>query len=94
MSAGKEDSRNGVCDGFEMLLCPLGHRKSWRDGATLDHRVRDSRAGALRRCRTMEVMAHAAGYVDTPSDDLAFLYQDVVVALLADRRINREPHMR
>ncbi|HEX5845282.1 MAG TPA: hypothetical protein VFY53_03105 [Rhodoplanes sp.] len=41
-----------------------------------------------------KVMAHAAGYVDTPSDDLAFLYQDVVVALLADRRINNgEPHL-
>ena len=40
-----------------------------------------------------KVMAHAAGYVDTPSDDLAFLYQDVVVALLAGRRINQEPHL-
>lgn len=28
------------------------------------------------------------GYIDTPSDDPAFLYQDIVVALEEDRRIN------
>lgn len=61
MSAGKEDSRNGVCDGFEMLLCPLGHRKSWRDGATLDHRVRDSRAGAPARVCRRFTRARAPG---------------------------------
>jgi protein-L-isoaspartate(D-aspartate) O-methyltransferase len=30
----------------------------------------------------------ASGYVQTPSDDLAFLYQDVVVGLAPDRGIN------
>ncbi len=30
----------------------------------------------------------AGGYIDTPSDDLAYLYQDVVVALVPERRIN------
>jgi protein-L-isoaspartate(D-aspartate) O-methyltransferase len=30
----------------------------------------------------------ASGYVETPSDDLAFLYQDVVVALAAERGVN------
>jgi protein-L-isoaspartate(D-aspartate) O-methyltransferase len=36
----------------------------------------------------------ASGYVDTPSDDLAFLYQDVVVALVAERRVNNgEPSL-
>ena len=30
----------------------------------------------------------AAGYIETPSDDPAFLYQDVVVALAPDRAIN------
>jgi protein-L-isoaspartate(D-aspartate) O-methyltransferase len=30
----------------------------------------------------------ASGYIETPSDDLAYLYQDVVVALAAERRIN------
>jgi protein-L-isoaspartate(D-aspartate) O-methyltransferase len=41
-----------------------------------------------------KVSAHSAGYIDTPSDDPAFLYQDVVVALAPDRRINNgEPHL-
>lgn len=41
-----------------------------------------------------KVMAHASGYLDTPSDDLAFLYQDVVVALDPHRGINNgEPHL-
>jgi protein-L-isoaspartate(D-aspartate) O-methyltransferase len=30
----------------------------------------------------------AAGYIETPTDDPAFLYQDVVVALAPERRIN------
>lgn len=30
----------------------------------------------------------ASGYIETPTDDAAFLYQDVVVALAAERRIN------
>jgi protein-L-isoaspartate(D-aspartate) O-methyltransferase len=30
----------------------------------------------------------AGGYIDTPSDDLTYLYQDVVVALVPERRIN------
>lgn len=30
----------------------------------------------------------ASGYIDTPSDDLAFLYQDVVVALASERGVN------
>jgi protein-L-isoaspartate(D-aspartate) O-methyltransferase len=30
----------------------------------------------------------ALGYIDTPSDDPAFLYQDITVALAQDRRIN------
>lgn len=41
-----------------------------------------------------KVMAHASGYIDTPSDDLAFLYQDIVVALSAGRQINNgEPQL-
>ncbi len=36
----------------------------------------------------------AAGYIDTPSDDLAFLYQDVVVGLATERLINNgEPSL-
>ena len=30
----------------------------------------------------------ASGYIDTPSDDPAFLYQDVVVALVSERGVN------
>jgi protein-L-isoaspartate(D-aspartate) O-methyltransferase len=30
----------------------------------------------------------ASGYIDTPSDDPAFLYQDVVVAIAAERGVN------
>ena len=30
----------------------------------------------------------ASGYIETPSADLAFLYQDVVVALAAERGVN------
>ncbi|MDQ2083866.1 methyltransferase [Xanthobacteraceae bacterium Astr-EGSB] len=41
-----------------------------------------------------KVSCFAGGYVETPSDDLAFLYQDVVVALDPERRINNgEPHL-
>jgi protein-L-isoaspartate(D-aspartate) O-methyltransferase len=41
-----------------------------------------------------QVFALAAGYIETPSDDLAFLYQDVLVALVRDRRINNgEPSL-
>ena len=41
-----------------------------------------------------KVFALAGKYIDTPSDDLAFLYQDVLVALSADRRINNgEPSL-
>lgn len=41
-----------------------------------------------------KVFCHAGGYVDTPSDDLAFLYQDVVVALIAERQLNNgEPQL-
>jgi hypothetical protein len=33
------------------------------------------------------------GYVDTPGDDLTFIYQDVVVAIDPERQINNgEPH--
>ena len=36
----------------------------------------------------------AGGYIDTPSDDLAYLYQDVVVALIPERRLNNgEPQL-
>lgn len=55
--------------------------------------------GAVERERFVgpgpwKVMAHASGYIDTPTDDVAFLYQDVVVALVADRQINNgEPHL-
>jgi protein-L-isoaspartate(D-aspartate) O-methyltransferase len=35
-----------------------------------------------------KVFVRAGKYIDTPSDDLCFLYQDVLVALSADRRIN------
>jgi protein-L-isoaspartate(D-aspartate) O-methyltransferase len=41
-----------------------------------------------------KVNCFSGGYVDTPSDDLTFLYQDVVVALDPERRINNgEPHL-
>ena len=41
-----------------------------------------------------KVNCYAGGYVDTPSDDLAFLYQDVVVALIAERQLNNgEPRL-
>lgn len=41
-----------------------------------------------------KIMAHASGYLDTPSGDLALLYQDVVVAIDPDRGINNgEPHL-
>jgi protein-L-isoaspartate(D-aspartate) O-methyltransferase len=41
-----------------------------------------------------KVNCHSAGYVETPSDDLAFLYQDIVVALVPERRLNNgEPHL-
>jgi protein-L-isoaspartate(D-aspartate) O-methyltransferase len=41
-----------------------------------------------------KVFALAGHYIDTPSDDLCFLYQDVLVALSADRRINNgEPSL-
>ena len=34
-----------------------------------------------------KVTDFAGGYIDTPSNDLAYLYQDVVVALVPERRI-------
>ena len=35
-----------------------------------------------------------SNYVETPTDDAAFLYQDVVVALAPERRINNgEPSL-
>jgi protein-L-isoaspartate(D-aspartate) O-methyltransferase len=41
-----------------------------------------------------KVNCDAGSYVDTPSDDLAFLYQDVVVALVPDRGLNNgEPNL-
>jgi protein-L-isoaspartate(D-aspartate) O-methyltransferase len=41
-----------------------------------------------------KVNCFAGGYVETPSDHLAFLYQDVVVAIDPKRRINNgEPHL-
>lgn len=41
-----------------------------------------------------KIHSGAGGYVDTPSDDLAFLYQDVVVALDPERGINNgEPQL-
>jgi protein-L-isoaspartate(D-aspartate) O-methyltransferase len=41
-----------------------------------------------------KVFALASGYIETPSDDLAFLYQDVLVALIGERRINNgEPSL-
>jgi protein-L-isoaspartate(D-aspartate) O-methyltransferase len=41
-----------------------------------------------------KVNCFAGGYVDTPTDDLAFIYQDVVVAIDAERKINNgEPHL-
>jgi protein-L-isoaspartate(D-aspartate) O-methyltransferase len=41
-----------------------------------------------------KVFAFAGGYIETPSDDLAFLYQDILVALVAERRIhNGEPSL-
>ena len=35
-----------------------------------------------------KVFALSAGYVETPSDDPAFLYQDVLVGIASDRRLN------
>jgi protein-L-isoaspartate(D-aspartate) O-methyltransferase len=41
-----------------------------------------------------KVFAFAGGYIETPSDDPAFLYQDVLVALVGERRINNgEPSL-
>ena len=41
-----------------------------------------------------KVNCFAGGYVDTPDDDLAFIYQDVVVAIAPDRQINNgEPQL-
>lgn len=41
-----------------------------------------------------KVNCFSGGYVETPSDDLAFLYQDVVVAIDHARQINNgEPHL-
>lgn len=41
-----------------------------------------------------KVNCFAGGYVDTPSDDPVFLYQDVVVALVPERRLNNgEPQL-
>jgi protein-L-isoaspartate(D-aspartate) O-methyltransferase len=41
-----------------------------------------------------QVFAFANGYVDTPTNELAYLYQDVLVALASDRRINNgEPSL-
>lgn len=41
-----------------------------------------------------KVNCFAGGYVDTPSDDPTFIYQDVVVAIDPDRGINNgEPHL-
>jgi protein-L-isoaspartate(D-aspartate) O-methyltransferase len=41
-----------------------------------------------------KVFALAGKYIETPSDDLCFLYQDVLVALSEDRRINNgEPSL-
>jgi protein-L-isoaspartate(D-aspartate) O-methyltransferase len=41
-----------------------------------------------------KVFAAAGKYIETPSDDLCFLYQDVLVALSEDRRINNgEPSL-
>lgn len=41
-----------------------------------------------------KVNCFAGGYVETPSDDPSFIYQDVVVAIDADRGINNgEPHL-
>jgi protein-L-isoaspartate(D-aspartate) O-methyltransferase len=41
-----------------------------------------------------KVSCLAGGYVDTPGDDLTFIYQDVVVAIDPERRINNgEPNL-
>jgi protein-L-isoaspartate(D-aspartate) O-methyltransferase len=41
-----------------------------------------------------KVNAFASGYVDTPSDDPAYIYQDVIVALVPERRLNNgEPQL-
>ena len=41
-----------------------------------------------------QVFAFANGYVHTPTNELAYLYQDVLVALASDRRINNgEPSL-
>ena len=41
-----------------------------------------------------QVFAFANGYVETPTNELAYLYQDVLVALASDRRINNgEPSL-
>jgi protein-L-isoaspartate(D-aspartate) O-methyltransferase len=41
-----------------------------------------------------KVSRYDGSYVDTPSDDLAFLYQDIVVGLITERRLNNgEPNL-
>jgi len=37
-----------------------------------------------------QVFALSGGYIETPSDDPAYLYQDVLVAISKDRRLNSE----
>lgn len=41
-----------------------------------------------------KVYAQSLGYIETPSDDLSFLYADVLIGLVADRTLNNgEPHL-
>lgn len=61
-------------------------------GGTSDQKLHDAFA-TVERERFVgngpwKVNCDAGCYVDTPSDDLAFLYQDVVVALVPERGIN------
>jgi protein-L-isoaspartate(D-aspartate) O-methyltransferase len=73
------------------------HRNFYADlittsaGAAKNERLRDAFALTPRERFTgsgpWKVFA-GGGYVETPTDDAAFLYQDVVVALAPERRIN------
>ncbi len=73
------------------------HRRFYADlvttsaGAAKNERLKDAFASTLRErfvgAGPWKVFA-GGNYVETPTDDPAFLYQDVVVALAPERRIN------
>src|SRR5437879_12234261 len=66
-------------------------------GAATNERLKEAFASTPRErfvgAGPWKVFA-GGNYVETPSDDPAFLYQDVVVALAPERRINVNPAKR